>query len=337
MKKERVWYLDFIRAIAVIMIILHHFNAALIEKGIMVDNKNHIFILEWKNGNFGTLGVSLFFIISGAALMLTYKDDYSLKKYVIRRVNSIFPLFYIAYFVAFIFLFWMYKGIHFISAPKWTILLTIIGMDGYFSYLGPTWYLVGEWFLGCIIFMYCLFPLLKKLLDRWEAPTIIVSFILYILCVIFNPFQISITRNILIRGLDMLLGMVFMKEVQRIKPVFGILSIILMILLFFYKIPFFDMFGISMMGWCVFVSCAFIAQYINFDFIKKLCSKISKYSYGIFLTHHLTILYIAQEFRNKQLSFLEGLTLLLLIVFVISIVTKGIYVIYNFVCSLFKR
>lgn len=70
-KSPRIFYLDFIRAIAVFMIILTHYNALYIymepqhlEKTILTTYPFGIYI--------GNLGVALFFIISGAALMHTY-------------------------------------------------------------------------------------------------------------------------------------------------------------------------------------------------------------------------------------------------------------------------
>ena len=68
MKKERLFYLDFVRAIAAMAIVITHFNARYLylnppapEKAVFTTFIGNLYIGDW--------GVSLFFIISGAALM----------------------------------------------------------------------------------------------------------------------------------------------------------------------------------------------------------------------------------------------------------------------------
>ena len=78
MKKERLFYLDFIRTIATISILLTHFNAIYIfsypeqsDKAVITSRVFGLYI--------GDFGVSLFFIISGAALMYIYGEKMDLK------------------------------------------------------------------------------------------------------------------------------------------------------------------------------------------------------------------------------------------------------------------
>ena len=68
MSKERLFYLDFVRAFATIVILLTHYNAIYLyagmpEKAVISTTVCNIYI--------GDFGVSLFLIISGAALMLS--------------------------------------------------------------------------------------------------------------------------------------------------------------------------------------------------------------------------------------------------------------------------
>lgn len=66
-KKPRLFYLDWIRAIAAILIVVTHFNNPYLEPmRFFVNRPFGIYI--------GGLGVSLFLIISGAALMYNYGD-----------------------------------------------------------------------------------------------------------------------------------------------------------------------------------------------------------------------------------------------------------------------
>jgi hypothetical protein len=61
------------------------------------------------------------------------------------------------------------KGVA-VGVPAWRLILTAVGVDGLLFAQGvPTFYQVGEWFLGCIIGTYLLFPLLHWIgrRSRW--------------------------------------------------------------------------------------------------------------------------------------------------------------------------
>lgn len=50
------------------------------------------------------------------------------------------------------------------------LIFTFLGIDGYFSCypspFSPNWYLVGEWYLGCLVILYSLFPIIHRLQRR---------------------------------------------------------------------------------------------------------------------------------------------------------------------------
>ena len=75
MKRERIFYLDFIRALAVILILLTHYNALFLYMDPQPLDK---VVITYKICNLyiGDFGVSLFFIISGAALMYVYENSF---------------------------------------------------------------------------------------------------------------------------------------------------------------------------------------------------------------------------------------------------------------------
>lgn len=59
----------------------------------------------------GDIGVSLFFMLSGASLMYTWRQE-RITKFYIRRFRSIYPMFWIAWFVATAVDFLSYKGLN---------------------------------------------------------------------------------------------------------------------------------------------------------------------------------------------------------------------------------
>ena len=87
-RKPRLFYLDWVRGLSAILIVITHFNNPyLVEHPIFANSPFGIYI--------GSLGVSQFLIISGAALMYSHEDaeKLDLKKFYWKRCKSIFPMF----------------------------------------------------------------------------------------------------------------------------------------------------------------------------------------------------------------------------------------------------
>ena len=150
--KTKLIMVDFARACSTIgIIIFHYFDN--------FKNSSYIFLYRTKNSHWGTMLVTVFFAISGMVLYHNYSYIHSFKSFYFKRWKSIFP----AYYLCFLFFFTrnvikmkkvFYKG------NKISLLFTLFGMDGYFDYLMKTYYLIGQWFLGAIIIIYLLYPLI---------------------------------------------------------------------------------------------------------------------------------------------------------------------------------
>lgn len=157
MKRERLFYLDFVRAAATLIIVLTHFNAWYLYTSPAMPEKA-VFSLWFGNIYIGEVGVSLFLILSGAALMYVYENHLNIKQFYKKRFLNIYPLFWLVYLAAFLFEFYRNQGIN-TSVPKYRIIYSLLGMDTYSLVLGgpPNFAIVGEWFLGMIIFSICCF------------------------------------------------------------------------------------------------------------------------------------------------------------------------------------
>lgn len=150
---------DFIRAFCAIGIIWFHFSKH-------VEYKKYLFFLSYANGNWGNILVSIFFLISGALLYNNYPSIDNLKRFYRKRWITIFPTFYVAY------LFFAMNGVinsgnFFYKNDFFKLLFTIVGMDGYFLYKYSTYYILGEWFLGAIILLYLLYPILIAIIKSF--------------------------------------------------------------------------------------------------------------------------------------------------------------------------
>ncbi|MFL1676638.1 acyltransferase family protein [Paenibacillus dendritiformis] len=318
MKKERVFYLDFIRALSMLSIVIFHFNASVGARSIGVTK---VFFDSYPNGNLGRIGVSLFFILSGAALMLTYKKGLSIRNYLKRRFISIYPMFWIAYAIVFLYYFYKYFAINPFSpeVPKWTFALSIIGLDGYLVSLIPNYYILGEWFLGCIIIFYCLFPILRILLVKYPKSLAIAAIAIYFIVVQNYIFKIQIDYNILTRLPEFLFGMYFVQYFKRVNIYMFSGSLIVVVFMLIVEIPINYMYTISMFGISLFVVLAFVGQYIKNVRIHKPFLLISKYSFAIFLIHHVITEQLLVRFTERVITPIETYCLFIIVCIVIGI------------------
>lgn len=154
MKREKVLGIDFVRVCALILIFIYHFN--------IYGEEIKVPIIS--SGSLGAVGVGLYLLISGAVLAYNYDDDLNIISFYKKRVLTLMLPFWIAYIMVWIYNFF-FDGIR-KDLPLWRYIYTLLGMDGWFSYKIPTFYLLGEWFLGFIIVCYLLFPLYLKCIKR---------------------------------------------------------------------------------------------------------------------------------------------------------------------------
>lgn len=323
-KKERLFYLDFIRALSMIMIVVFHFNVSL--------GGHHVGIIKifpdtYTNTNLGRIGVSLFFIISGVALMFSYQNVLSIKTYFKKRFIAIYPMFWIAYAAVFLYYFYKYYTINPFSPPaaKWTFVLSIIGMDGYYVSQIPNYYLVGEWFLGCIIFIYLLFPVLRILMIKYPVILGIATIIYYFCVVNLYPFSTPIDMNFLARLPEFLFGMYFVQYIKKVNIYTFAAAMIINIFFFVKPIPILYMYNITITGISLFFALTFIGQYMKNQKVNAIFSTISKYSFVVFLIHHVTMEQIVDRFTNKVTTPVETYCLFLITCIFIAIISRLLF------------
>ncbi|MHB0828995.1 MAG: acyltransferase family protein [Schaalia turicensis] len=288
-RKPRLFYLDFIRALATLLIVLTHFNNPyLAEGGYLLTNMPFgIYV--------GGLGVSLFLTISGAALTFTYRRPYSLKTFWWKRAKGLYPMFWIAWIVAFVFLFTKSGGVSPVNAPAKNFIFTIFGIDGLLeNFHVQTAYILGEWFLGFILIFYLVFPLLLWGVDEHPITTAILGITLYAGShIYFLNFPGLATSVLLPTHIpELLFGMYFTKYVKHVHwawlfPVAGILIVSSL-----YPTQIHEDIATTFVGIATFTALVILGRYIAFQPVRAFVSLISKYSYPIFLTHHVVIAYL---------------------------------------------
>lgn len=323
-EKKRIFYLDFIRAIAVISILLTHYNAIFVY--MWDESALKKVVLTWKVANLyiGDFGVSLFFIISGAALMSVYSKKLEIKTFYLKRFWNIYPMFWIAYLAAFLYSFWVNRGID-PAIPKRNMLLSVIGMDGYLSGVVPTFYQVGEWFLGFIIIFYLIFPLLKMGVDKRPVLTAVVIGGMYVILNLYYPFTFNKSIFLLTRLPEICFGMYFVKYIKKTNGWMAILSLIVFVFNTIAQPSIDKDIQTTYVGIASFILLSFIAGFINASFIKKICFILSKYSYAIFLVHHYIITVVTSKFDLYNISVVQSYLLFILCCCIIALFSKGLY------------
>ncbi|WEV67250.1 acyltransferase [Bifidobacterium sp. ESL0769] len=286
-RKPRLFYLDWVRAISVVFILITHFNTPeLLKHPIFVNYPFRIFL--------GDLGVSQFLIISGAALMYTYGDveHLNLKEFYWKRFKSIFPMFWLAFLFANTFLYIKNGGAPSVKAPLWTIILSIFGVDSYAAAAGYiTFATTGEWFIGFIIIFYLIFPLLRYGVKKHPAITAAIVLALYLATIILKPTFRTLPLELLptSRLPELLFGMYFVKYFNKANTPTGIIAIVVLVLQqIFNPIPN-AMVTTTLTGIAFFLALTWIGPLLECQPVKVLIGTISKYSYAIFLTHHVVI------------------------------------------------
>lgn len=334
MARERLFYLDLIRAVSVLFVIIFHFN---IHLGLQKINGEMIFHFL-PNLYLGRLGVSLFIIISGAALMYAYQEKLNIKNFFKKRFLSIFPIFWTAYVIALLYTFYMNKSINH-SAENWTFILTIIGMDGYLSKLIPNFYLVGEWFLGFIILFYILFPLLRKWVIEKPKTLIVVTTIIYFISVQFDirGYNVIGFPDIFSRMPEFLFGMFFIYYIKKVNLYKFFFAFFVMFLFYILNIEISLLYKVTILGICSFIVLVYIGQILSNEKIKSAVSFISKYSFPSIFANQLVMVYFMRNFNSLSITIYESYILFFSVYIIITLVAILVYKISNRLTTFFIK
>lgn len=284
--RKRVFYLDLVRALATCMIVLVHFNNPYLQPSsyLLTQQPFGIYL--------GGLGVSLFLIISGAALALTYHRPYSLKTFYWKRFKGIYPPFWIAWIIGTLFFIVMRHGSPINACSLSSFPATVLGFDGILAtYHIPNCYLLGEWFLGLIISFYLVFPVLLWAIDRFPKVSAVLIVSIWLAFTVLgsraglNPITVFLPAHLV----ELCFGIYFIKYVKRVPwwmaiPALGMLAFSS----YFHEIN--EDIIIPFVGIAAFVLLVQLARFVDYKPIRTAVNLISKYSYEIFLVHHVVII-----------------------------------------------
>lgn len=238
----------------------------------------------------GDFGSTLFFIVSGASLALTVPADQSPAQFYKKRARAVYPLFWLAWFVVFGWRFVTRPG-SFAGAKTITLALTFLGLDNFAvaaGWVGMDFACVGEWFLGSILFLYLLFPLLRWGLRKQPLLTWVVV-LAASLPVHYMGWD---ARLVAIHIPEFLLGMAFVHWKRPVR--LGVLAGCAVLL--FTPAAADGKVACALFSAAAFILLAALGGCIHWVPLQNACALLSKYSYAVFLTHHVIILRLVENF-----------------------------------------
>lgn len=207
---RRIVGLDFVRFLAAFGVFLYHFSCATRSEWFRQR------FVNYANGIWGGTFVGLFLMLSGALLYRRYGDSIDVASFYRKRCRAIYPEFWLAFLAVYAKNAIEYRTPFFRGNPL-LLILSFLGLDGYFLYRIPNYYLIGEWFLGAIVLLYLLFPLLRLAFRR--APALLTAALLLGCLVIdrTNFFRIGVDRNLIFCAFEFVLGMLLMKYAGQLR------------------------------------------------------------------------------------------------------------------------
>ena len=283
-KDVRIWECDFIRAICAIGIILYHsacYSAA----------ENYHFLPPLSSGNWGNTLVTIFFVLSGAMLYKNNKQIDSVGRFYFKRWKSLFPMFYIAFLGFYLLNVVRLKSFFYVGNPK-TLLLSVLGLDGYLVGIIPNYYILGEWFLGAIIILYLLYPLVLWIFRKCDWVLTVGLILLFLFQAHTDVFIIDGFTNIISCLVSFEIGMIIMKYHVWENKIIIIFSVLVTVCIMFISLPFNHNLASHLLGISLFFVLFYIGKIMRFGVVRKVIGFISDLSYPIFLLQHLVVWHV---------------------------------------------
>ena len=332
--RKRIYCFDLLKIISIFTVFMHHIMMDMYVIHPMHDLKVLENIIIRPNMNLGMIACGLFVLISGATISLSKREE-SLSSFYKRRLMRVLIPFYISYTIYFIIKAITFKTIHmFGGIAKWRFIYTIIGLDEYLHANGiPTFTLgIGEWFLGCIILCYLLYPLLKWAHKKNSIITFIIM-TLYFLFINFRygsfNFVIPSHMNFFCQIYNFYLGIVLIDEraLSKMKKWLCIIAIPVVAFFYFYTtyIPIPDNIKTTIVIVAIFVIFYNLEDAISsVSWFRRFVVYFNKISLEIFLVNHFVIYQVDYMLNYKKTSGIE--TFLIVIVDLVIIIALAIVV-----------
>lgn len=339
--RKRIIGLDILRVLCLVFIVCYHYfveyvMAAGTEPAYMY-NIMYFF-------NIGARPASiLLFVISGYALIYNHEEDLDIRTFFVRRFKGLFLPFYVCYSIMFVLSYFIKHQITGAGLPINRFIYTLMGLDSLMAYHEPTFYLVGEWFMSCIVICYLLFPILAFLLKKAPRITLIILLVWYMMLLILpNPIRLEMTHNPFFDMVYFYIGMILRKYLQdtKIPTYFSTICTVFSIAVYaffmfianhttFVNITPDNIFGEILNGlWSLAMLIAILNVHIpDSSVFSKVILHLAGISWYILLVHHviISLFYVGLPMTTYPIGYIFALfPVCILISYAVSIIAKKI-------------
>ena len=310
--KRDVGY-DFVRFIAMVLILLHHLFTSFLELGYYVSRTCYDVFYRGSIG-IGSVGVALFFILSGALLIKRYKEQFTLSEFFYKRFMRIEIPQWIGFICAFALMYCVKPYI--INTDFLGIIISFLGLN----YSTELWdhfnirvlRIIGEWFTAVIIVCYAFFPLLRKLFLGHRVITTIFLTIIFLINLKFEILTygrgwFSITNALMYFWC----GMLFEEYKNYITK--NILKLDYLFLVAFAYFNPYAIYGFRNLSCFVFSIALFVALY-QIKYSSVITQYVCRYNYELYLVHRRIYILLLPALLNKTSN---GIQLLIASIFML--------------------
>ena len=268
----------------------------------------------------GDVYVTVFFIISGALLRYNNPEIQDVGRFYKKRFMAIFPPYYIAWGCMYVLSVIKNRSVFYKGNPV-SILLSLIGMDGYLSYKIKDYYILGEWFVGAIVLLYILYPIVAFLNKKSKPLSCSVIGVMYIATLTFNITGMPSFRTLPSCLLSFYIGYLMVEYYNYMNGfIFGSMIMVLFGIAFL-KINSPNLEAHIIGGAVAVILYGIGTNIMHEGFFTRIVMWISKRSYYIFLTHHVVICQVIKRLGNVQTT-KEKIAVAAITLFVIAFFTE---------------
>ncbi|WP_408069567.1 acyltransferase family protein [Butyrivibrio sp. JL13D10] len=277
---KRILGLDFARVIMTFGIVAYHFSC--------YTSANLYYFNIHANGVWGGTYNASFFALSGLCLFNKYsRENLNIINYYYNRWKSII----IPY--ALVFLYAYFNNVastgrfFYLDIPNWILLLSFIGEDGYVEFFRGTYFITGVWFVGAIILIYIIYPILNTVMKKNKVFSLISAGCLYELVRVNYSGGVPFDIHPVVCILSFMVGMFLATFISHLfDNVVFFLSFIASIVLIVYPIGFVS--GSTkqlLLGWILLVLFSNIGYRIKLRKVNDFIEMMSHISYPVILIH----------------------------------------------------
>lgn len=333
MEPKKYQYIDSLRGIAVLLVILVHIH-------LVLDNTTEYFeqdgLLLEIIGN-GAYGVQLFFIVSAFTLMMSHYNRFEepnrTRNFFIRRFFRIAPMYYLAiiYFTLDKYLQFNLADPDFSAIPVRSMLSNVFFTNALIPEHTNN-YVPGGWSVSVEFLFYFTLPFICKKIKSFNSALVLFLFTLTI-AVIVDPYIKAHTQfpyfheyNFFVQLPVFPLGIMayfyLNREQHEIKPLAWVFTALLILIFCYVSIPKNIMFSL------VFVLLLIIQNKYKFRLLSnKLLASVGKVSFSMYLVH-FAVIYLFNRFYFSHVINISGFeTCLLNFVLMYIIVAVLTYII----------